>query len=322
MRCLSLLEILKSDFDCVFMIQSPSDHLIDLLNKYSNVIPLLDFKDQDNEIETLQKLVSNQDILVIDGYTFDSVYQKRMKALVNKLVTIDDEAAIHIYADLVINHGNPTIKKSYDTEPYTRLLLGPQYLLAQKAYLESAKLERSISKIDTIFICMGGGDPMNITCKVLNATLLCDFIKKIYVVTGSAYKYQSELREVIDRASINYINWEVNLDPNQIIELINRSQIAIATSSSISLEICCVKSGLLTGMVAANQKQIHDLLISKDCAISVVDFIKCSEEEIVQLINNLNDLDVIGKMMQQQKKLIDGDSNNRLLNEFKKLSNC
>jgi len=305
------------------MIQSPSELLKDRINKYSKVISLPDFKDLDDEIEALQKIVSKKDILVIDGYTFDSMYQKKMKAFVNKLVTIDDEAAIHMYADIVINHGNPAIKKSYDTENYTRLLLGPQYLLAQKAYLESAKTERTVSKIDTIFICMGGADPINITLKVLNAALQCDFIKKIYVVTGSAYKYQLELRALIDRASsIKNICWEKNLDPDQIIELINRSQIAVATSSSISLEICCVKVGLLTGMVAANQRQIHDLLISEDCAISVIDFIKCSEQEIVQLINKLNDLDVIEKMMQQQKKLIDGDSDNRLLNEFKKLSNC
>ena len=104
-----------------------------------------------------------------------------------------------------------------------------------------------------------------------------------------------------------------------MIELIKMSEIAIAPASSISMEICCVKAGLLTGTVIDNQEAIHTQLMETGCCISQGDFNASSEQNIINHLEKLSSTDQVNAIMQNQFKAIDGLSGERLLTEFKKL---
>lgn len=92
--------------------------------------------DIDYTLNTLHKL-SNQDAwLVVDGYHFDSSYQKSIKEAGHKLLWIDDYGhAAHYYADIVLNQNISADERFYiRREPYTRLLLGTRYVLLRHEF--------------------------------------------------------------------------------------------------------------------------------------------------------------------------------------------
>jgi spore coat polysaccharide biosynthesis predicted glycosyltransferase SpsG len=120
MRGVSLVEILYNLFDCVFVISKPSTAICAILEPIAEVHNL----QSEDDLIWLKTVNPNNDLVVLDGYQFNTQYHKDIKQLGIKLVVIDDNADIHYCADLIINHGSPKIISKYRTEPYTRILPG------------------------------------------------------------------------------------------------------------------------------------------------------------------------------------------------------
>jgi UDP-2,4-diacetamido-2,4,6-trideoxy-beta-L-altropyranose hydrolase len=315
-RCLVIAEMLRSTFECSFLITNPDAPVISTIQAYAHVSALPQHDTLDEEIDLLVPYLTPNTILVLDNYNFDSAYQQAVRSKVNKLVAIDDEARIHMHADLVINHSSPAMAAKYDKESYTKVLAGTNYLLARKAFRDAAKEKRLITKSDSLFVCMGGADPYNITTRVVKAAQACSFLNRIVVVTGSAYRHKHELEALV---SDSRIQWKENIEAEEMIELIKSCELAVSTASSISLEICCVKSGLLTGIVAENQENIHQCLLENQCALSIGDFRETDEKNLIEHLYKLKDQSLIQQLMHHQGLLIDGLSGERILNEFKAL---
>ena len=320
-RCISLAEILINSFDCIFITANNDDLIREMLKKYQVIF--LQASNQESELLELRSILSKNDIVVTDGYQFTDDYQQTIKQFVGKLVMIDDEADKHYYADLIINHGSSSANKRYQSESYTRILTGFKYLLLRKPFLQHTKLLRTVEKVDSVFICMGGADPYNVTIKLVKACMLVSFVKHIDVLIGGAYSNKSELSELLKgtKQSID-IKLHENLNAEGVAYLIAANEISICPSSSISLEVASIQSGLLTGMVADNQKFIHQELLDSECCISVSDFTNSSEEILAEKISYLGSIKNVNSICANQFKLIDGRSGERLLNEFKSLVRC
>ena len=322
-RSLALVEMLNDQFDCLFLTSRPSAKNRNLIKAYCSVSEIHSLSPKDEPAE-IQSVLRSTDIVVIDGYHFDQQYQKFLKSTVAKLVMIDDKADHHYYyADLIINHGDASVINKYKKDPYTKVLAGFKYAIVRKEFLASAKTERQMSNVDTVFICMGGADPFNITIKAVLAALKCDFIKSLIVVTGSAYSNKSQLEQALQSyCDSKVILHEENVSAVRLVELIRMSQIAIAPASSIAMEICCVKAGLLTGTVVGNQDATHRQLTELGCCISLGNFNTASEDDIRSYLEQLNLPTTVNELMRNQSKAIDGLSGERLLNEFKQLAVC
>jgi UDP-2,4-diacetamido-2,4,6-trideoxy-beta-L-altropyranose hydrolase len=322
-RCLSLVDMLKDQFRCLFIISNPATAVIEMIQRITEV-HVIHHDTLNGEITSLRKLINKEDIVVTDGYHFDTPYQQFIKSVACKLVMIDDKADMHYYADLIINHGNDSMINRYKKEPYSKVLAGFRYLLVRKEFLEAAISGRSITTIHTAFICMGGADPFNITIKVLKACFQTDFLKRVIIVTGSAYRNHQQLQDCISqhRKYNKDILHESNISGERIIELISMSQIAIAPASSIALEICCVKAGLLSGIVIDNQEAIHAQLLASGCCISSSDFVSASIEEVKRHLDDLNDCKKINEMVNRQSLAIDGLSGMRIRKEFQMMTAC
>jgi spore coat polysaccharide biosynthesis predicted glycosyltransferase SpsG len=221
---------------------------------------------------------------------------------------------------VIINHGDILALPSYRALKYTQIYSGFDYLIVRPDFIKASFIKKNVTLINTVFICMGGADPFNITTKVIEACSQCDFIKKIIVVIGGAYNNKVDLNNLL--AKINNVSIELieNATETQMINSIRKSQIAISTSSTISLEICCVKSALISGTVVENQNAIHSLLIKNGCCVSVGDWKKNSVGEIKTTIYALKDSMIVQKIIDAQTKCIDGSSTNRILNIFKNLA--
>ena len=104
-RSLALAEMLCDVFDCIFIIKNPNATLKkNILEICKEIIVLDDSIDLIEEANFLVKEHLDQDvIMVIDGYHFETTYQKIIKANQTKLVAIDDIHAYHFLSDIVFN---------------------------------------------------------------------------------------------------------------------------------------------------------------------------------------------------------------------------
>ena len=321
MRCISIINMLQMDFICIFICNRPSDQVKNILSiNLSCDFIFIDVEKSENEIEIIKPLLKSTDIFVIDGYQFTSDYQFFIKYLVKKLVCIDDSAGIYFHADVIINHGSTKWTSLYRTNQYSKIFSGFPYLILRNEFLNAALEKKIIEKVTNIFICFGGADPLNITPMALDACLECDFIENITVITGAVYKNDNLLKSIIRSNKQKNINYIKDASVNQIINEIEDSHLAISTSSTIALEICCIKSALITGTIINNQYAIHEQLKDAGCCRSIGDWRNQKKDNIRKNIEFLSDINEANKIIQAQSYLIDGKSGERINKVFKELA--
>lgn len=318
-RSLALVEILSPYFNCAFAITDPSEELHQTI---VNICPDIIILDKDNSHKAFLNFLTGNEIVVLDGYNFTSVFKKSIKEIGCKLVLIDDEVKDYEDADLIINHCSDLIKDLYTLGSRQILLLGLDYLILRRPFRSAALNSRTIDdRINSVFICMGGADPFNITIKALDACIMTNFTKTIFIVIGSAYSHKDTLRSYISIiGNDKKVTIYEDIPAEKIVRLINKSHISICTSSSIALEICSVKSGVLTGIVASNQQYIQENLLDKNCCLSIGNWHEASIERISDKLNVLNNPKLINNMMHNQHRAINGCSGNKLVNNFYKIS--
>ncbi len=256
-RCIALSYMLKNEFDITFICREIPAKIKSELDE--NKFALLEIEDS-----VFFDLIKPKDIVVLDGYHFDTNYQKKIKAKGAKLVCIDDLHDKVFFADLIINHA-PNIKASdYRAQPYTKYALGIEYALLRPAFLEQAKKERKIEKIETVLICFGGADFKNLTESTLNIVLKFEEFKKIIVITGSAYNYLGGLNELIqkDKRVVHYHS----IGEQQMLTIMQGTDLAIVPASGILFEALAAGCRVIFGYYVKNQKHFSDYLkhISSD----------------------------------------------------------
>ena len=315
-RSLALAQMLQPEFEVIFAIQQPSAEVKKEIEQVCNVIELPAEANLSAEAAQLGvNLLLPADIVVLDGYNFDSSYQKIIKSLGCRLVCIDDLHAQHFFADLIINHGGTVNKSNYSAQPYTRFLLGLQYALLRPLFIKQIRQNRTINTVHTAFICMGGADTQNISLKVLEAICNIHEIKKIHVVIGSANRHAADLITFTEKTSKD-ITLHRNLDAEKMIKVMEDAQFAVCPASSVAIEILCVGLNLLTGYTAGNQKAFSNFLHLKQVGVSAGDFTILTSAELEKLIlQNLNN-----NTWTNQKSLMGGNQNELFASEFRKLS--
>jgi UDP-2,4-diacetamido-2,4,6-trideoxy-beta-L-altropyranose hydrolase len=323
-RCTALAEILEPSYQCVFCMKEAGGIEVEsLVNDFKCWI-LPESTDRDEELDLLRSKLIPTDFLVLDGYHFDTAYQQAIKLSVCKMICVDDLAEIHFHADVIINHAAPEVAKRYSKEKNTSIFAGPDYVLLRAPFRLAAKKQaRTIDHIHTVFICMGGADPFNVTNKILQILFQVEFVKRIIVVTGNAYRFQQEMRSVCASApDEKEVMIENGVSAERMVELIGLSQLAICTGSSVSFEVASVKCGMVTGTVIDNQEILNEMLVTTGCSENAGDLTKISAEHLKQIIDGMKDIQKVNMQIRNQSILIDGLSDNRIRGVFNSLETC
>ncbi|RYD82268.1 MAG: UDP-2,4-diacetamido-2,4,6-trideoxy-beta-L-altropyranose hydrolase, partial [Sphingobacteriales bacterium] len=170
-RALSMVSMLKNDYDCAFAIQEPTDAIKNIiLSECDEIIELPTTNDLLPEAQFLAILEA--DCYVLDGYHFDLPYMQVLKNAFKKLVFIDDIFNKQFVADVVINPAGGIDENKYQIEPNTKLFTGPQYAILREAFLEASIYEKEVkSQPENFLVCLGGADPENKTIEVVNRLL-------------------------------------------------------------------------------------------------------------------------------------------------------
>jgi UDP-2,4-diacetamido-2,4,6-trideoxy-beta-L-altropyranose hydrolase len=304
-RCFALATMLKNDFEIKFFSRElPNTILAEMIYSGFNCNII------NGEDEFLSQLTS-QTIAVLDGYQFSNSYQKQVKATGSKLVCIDDLHRNEFVSDLIINHAPGVKLEDYKVQPYTQLAIGPDYALLRPAFLEQAKKQRKIDKIETVLICYGGSDYKNLTAKTLRLLSGLSSLKKINVITGSAFNCTDSIDLLMrkDKRISHYIS----ADEHLLLSIMMDSDLAIVPASGILFEALAAGCYALTGYYVENQKVISE---------GFKDFRSTNDSNnlFLSLDIPLRDFYIINAVA-TKKKIIDGLSGVRLIQKFKSLHN-
>ncbi len=305
-RCVALASMLKEEFDISFYLNS-AEKWVEMVVVHTG----FEVKNIIKEEFFFNELSGNE-IVVIDGYTFDEEYQEKIKVLGCAVVYIDDFHDKRVVADLIINQAPGITKSHYNfCFPTTKFLLGLDYALLRPGFLEKARLQREIYKVQNLLIFFGGSDPLNLTLSVLQSiSLFFSRLHKIRIITGRGYIHLDALNDRI--AGHNMIEHFHGINEDQIISLMGDTHLAIVPSSGVLLEALALKCIVIAGYYTPNQMDFYYGCLKKGAIVGVENF---SSERIQQGISNV--LEIYKNPI--KVNLVDGYSGERIKNAFLEL---
>lgn len=263
MRCLALADMLKDAFAMRFAIVEPAPDIRARLEQAGLAVVTLPTSDPTT---AFLDQIAPDDVVVLDGYSFDQAFQEAVRVRALKLVLIDDLIAGHQVADAVINHAGGVSPVDYDTETYTRFYLGPHYALLRWAFLRPDGFGPAPAD-GPIFVSLGGADPHNWSLTVLDAIRQVDATLPVRIVLGPFHP---------DRAAIDAFRNQLpnltilqNLDAGQMADELTQSSLAITACSTIAYEVCAVNRPLIAIVTADNQAGLAQFLSDQQLALSV-----------------------------------------------------
>ena len=176
-RLFALSDIINLEFKIIFLTRHNSKFsLFDDKNEIVVIPKEVCFKKEVNWIS--KRFSSKNNLIVLDGYQFNSDYQKELKNIGFKLIFIDDLIEHHMYADFVINHAIGLKESQYNGETYVKYFLGSKYSLLRNSFIKLSKsINKKKIKFNTGFICFGGTNSSKITLNAINSLLK---FKKFY----------------------------------------------------------------------------------------------------------------------------------------------
>ena len=298
-RSLALADMLKEDFECLFVTRFLTPFIEkEARQSCSEIIKL---PESDAHFNEFLSLLKGDEIVVLDNYFFTTEYQKAIKEIGCKLVCIDDIHDKHFVADVVINHAGGFNRQLYSTSPHTALYTGTEYALLRAAFLSRKEKQGT-----DLMISMGGADANNNILKILKIVENKEEIQSCYVVIGDAYKYEKELDEYCKKTQLN-LHILKNLDMEEMANLMLKCSCAILPPSTISYEYLSLAGGeLYIHKTADNQKDLYHFFCASKLAFDLSElFIK--------------DKNLIQESIDNQKKIFDGKSKERLRSVFSKL---
>lgn len=313
-RMVSLVKILKDEFNCIFVSHEGPDFLLNELR--SEGIPFIelerivyklpDLRGEKEEIPfDMDEILTGDEVVVIDGYWFGFHYQQSIKEKGSRLVCIDDQAETEFVSEAVINHSpGVRIDDYWGKSLTTSYFLGTQYsLVSVPIKCSQSKQRENVSS--SLLIGMGGSDPSNFTCKLLHdyKKFISGFTE-VVVLVGSNFKYLKELDKI--KSGQHNIRIAKDLRKNDVYALMSSCGVAILSASTISLEYASIGGILGITQTAENQKFVYHGLLSNYAALTVDELVRSKGEQYERLIEN-------------QKMLFDGKSSGRLISIFKEL---
>jgi UDP-2,4-diacetamido-2,4,6-trideoxy-beta-L-altropyranose hydrolase len=316
MRCIAVAEMIDSIQPVAFAIQQPTPAVRQLLRRF-DLFVLPETTDYRADAAQFVSYLTRSDIVVLDGYSFRSDYQKTIKQTGCMLVAIDDLAAWRQYADVVINHGGMASRQDYQAEEYTQFLLGTGFALLREAILQAAQHHPApaVTRFHPrkIFVNLGGADPDNCSLRVVNSFLSQVAVSEIHVVLGAANPHKASFDQLTHRG----VRLHTNLSPQQMINRIQACDLAVVSCSTISYEVATIGRPFVGILTADNQAGLRDFYTQQQIALRVLDK-NFAPDELTSVLQTSPS--VINQSLANQARFFDGQSGERIAALFETLA--
>jgi UDP-2,4-diacetamido-2,4,6-trideoxy-beta-L-altropyranose hydrolase len=257
------------------------------------------------------------DWVVVDGYRFDSDYQRALKGRRLKVLSVDDTGdAGRYFADIILNQNPYAGEAMYrDRELYTRLLLGPRFAMLRREFARWQEWKREQSPVgNKVLVTMGGSDPENVTAKIVRALHLMKVPFAAKVIVGSSNPHGKALENAI---SMSPARIELIHNPSNMAELMAWADIALAAGGSTCWEICSMGLPAILVSCAPNQGSVARELNRRGCAIYLGGMDEVPEAQIAaELESLLLSPETRSSLSRQARQLVDGWGAGRVISKI------
>lgn len=242
---------------------------------------------------------------VVDGYHFGSDYQRIIKESGLRLLFIDDNGhADHYYADVVLNqnlHANEELYRK--REPYTKLLLGTDYVLLRREFWPWRGLKREIPEVARkVLVTLGGSDPDKVTLKVIKALQQIEQLEIVAVIGGSNLHYEELLSGLESNCST-----DLKKDVKNMPELFAWADLAISSAGTTAWELAFMGLPSLVLILAENQVNVAEQLESEGIAMNLGLHDLLRAPDVIREISPLLfDVDLRTSMAELGQRAVDG----------------
>lgn len=260
-RCTALAAMLRPQYACALASRECPTTVRAILHSGFDDWWDLSGMSREEEFERLNTVGSAElpGVIVLDGYSFDTDYQRGIGGRGSRLVCIDDIHAYSFVSDLVINHapiGNLISK--YDLSQKTSTAFGLAFSLLRTSFLRAAR-ESAASSLDPkapFYIAFGGADVYNVSSQLILKLAEAGYSRPIIVVLGAA----NEHTEAVRRAAAQYPGNVVihqSLDDDEMIKFYRSCALAFLPASTTLVEAMAAGARTLTGFYVDNQHELY-----------------------------------------------------------------
>lgn len=257
-RTLALADMLKDNFECVFVTQNPTEYQ---KTEMAKVCPWVAVPATEEKFPAFLEMLNGDEIVVLDNYFYDTAYQRTIKNKGCRLVCIDDMHDKHYVADVVINHAL-TRKEQFSGEFYTTYCLGLEWALLRKPFLDDVSVNH-FDRGNNIVISVGGADPCNLNGKIIEAVANQVDYEKLFVISGVATR--------LGHISAHDVEIYRNLSATEIVELFSHAKFGIFSASTICIEALATGLPVYVGYYVNNQEEFYHALVARHYACGLDD---------------------------------------------------
>lgn len=274
MRCMTLAnEFRKNNHDTLFISFKENNNLNYLMKENNFNVHEIKFDHEWNQYHDysylLNKFNKNEfDILFIDHYNIDSIWENKIKYISKKIFVIDDLANREHFCDYLLDQNlcnNLFERYNNLVNANTMKFLGPIYALLREEFIvASNKAEIRNKGLENLLITFGNSDNKNITINIIKLILNSDIkFKNIDIVIGKNFQNINDLKNLLNNSE----NVNLYVQTSKISELMLKADLCIGAGGSTSWERCFLGLPTLVLETAENQKEIIKSICEKGAAI-------------------------------------------------------
>ncbi|GAB1421629.1 UDP-2,4-diacetamido-2,4,6-trideoxy-beta-L-altropyranose hydrolase [Anaerolineales bacterium] len=208
----------------------------------------------EDALHTIRLVQDDQALLVVDGYHFDSAYQKILFDAGIEFLFIDDNADLGpYYARWIVNQNSYAERSLYpEVQPDTELLLGSPYALIRKEFHQWRDWQRTIPpKAQQLIMTLGGSDADNVTMKCIQALESFSDDLHITVILGGSNPHYDTIMAYVER---HHLPIQLKRNVSDMAQQIVEADCAITAGGSTNWEMCLL--GLPCVMIILAQNQV------------------------------------------------------------------
>ncbi|MBQ4820077.1 UDP-2,4-diacetamido-2,4,6-trideoxy-beta-L-altropyranose hydrolase [Aquimarina sp. MMG016] len=228
-RCLLLAKEFNSKgIETVFLSDNISKHMINEVQE-KHELELFDTKK--SLLETSFHFINKEQSLLIidtdDQEFYESNYQKSIYERGIRFMYITIKNNISYYSHFLLNPNIIALATNYETQSYTRLMLGPKYFILDDNFKEIKPNLRQESKTKNILLTFGSADPNNLTYKLLSILERYEhFFNKLRVVAGGL---NTNVDNIKKHKLLSKNNVEIYIDTKEMYKLMSDTDLAITS---------------------------------------------------------------------------------------------
>ncbi len=228
--------------------------------------------DQDT-IETVSVATERKaEWIVLDGYHFTSAYRTSLKLSGFKVLALDDLGDSDLtQSDWILNQNAYADDALYAQLRHSpQLLTGSSYTLLRREFLAlTPRTDEEPIRAKNILVTVGGGDPDNITSKIIESVgRFREWPLAIKIIVGAANPHLDSITAAT-RAFADYHNIEILKNPDNLPMLMQSCDLAVSAAGSSCWEFAYLGRPTVLIVVADNQKHIASTLHQRGAAYSL-----------------------------------------------------